>query len=327
MMKQKDNIIKIELPTPFPVGTVNVYLLEEEKLTLIDAGIKTEEAWKVFQESLKAKGYQVKDIEQIILTHQHPDHVGFLNWFSNDIPIYGHKSLEPWVFQNPIFVEQYEILYKNLLIEFGIQENIHKWLDKSTLDIKKYSPKGKKLTGYLKEGDILPYASEWEVIETPGHSRSQLMFYNRKKKIAFGGDHILPNVPSNPYLEPTVDYPKSNPLLDYLQSLEKVLNYDIDLIYPGHGDPIRNIHRLILQRLEKQKKWASKVLKTMGEGPKTTFQVCDSFFPKTLYVLPDYIFSEIFCQLNYLELQGLVKQCKDKNGVIHWENIHALNYQ
>ena len=324
-MSLDHKVIRIELPTPFPIGPVNLFLLRADKLTLIDAGMKTKEAWNVFEEALRKEGYKVTDIEQVILTHQHPDHTGFLEWLPSDIPVYGHKLVEPWIYQDEEFVQQHNELYRNFLMEFGVSDDVmDTWLRKATAAIQVYSPKGQKLAGYLKEGDTLPYASDWEVIETPGHSLSQLMFYNRKEKVAFGGDHILPKVPSNPYLEPTIQNPKPTPLLDYLASLEKTLNYDIDLIYSGHGEPLSDIHSLIMERIQKQHKWALRVLQAMGEGKKTTLEVSAAFFPDMYEKAPDFIFSEVYGQLTYLEKEGYVELTKNEEGVLLWETTRVL---
>ena len=73
-----EKIMKMVLPTPFSVGDVNVYLVKGDSLTLVDAGVKTEVAWETFKQQLKEVGYEPRDIEQVVLTHHHPDHVGLL---------------------------------------------------------------------------------------------------------------------------------------------------------------------------------------------------------------------------------------------------------
>ena len=72
------DIAKIVLPTPFAVGDVNVYLVKGEELSLIDAGPQTEEAKQVLDRNLSELGYSISDIDQVVLTHHHPDHAGML---------------------------------------------------------------------------------------------------------------------------------------------------------------------------------------------------------------------------------------------------------
>src|SRR5437899_10446216 len=69
-------IVPISLPTPFYIGTVNVYLVAEDPITIIDTGPKTSEAIQALRTGLKDAGFGVADIRRIVLTHAHEDHCG-----------------------------------------------------------------------------------------------------------------------------------------------------------------------------------------------------------------------------------------------------------
>src|SRR5262245_49254100 len=69
-------IEKLVIPTPFPVGPINVYLIPDDPITLIDTGPKTEEAIPALRVQLRNLGFIFKDIRRIILTHTHEDHCG-----------------------------------------------------------------------------------------------------------------------------------------------------------------------------------------------------------------------------------------------------------
>ena len=71
-----DGVSRIEIPTPFPVGSVNCYLIEGSPLTLIDTGPKTTKSLATVKKELQNMSYQMSDIEQILLTHNHIDHIG-----------------------------------------------------------------------------------------------------------------------------------------------------------------------------------------------------------------------------------------------------------
>jgi glyoxylase-like metal-dependent hydrolase (beta-lactamase superfamily II) len=66
----------LTVPTPFPVGPVNVHLILRDPVTIVDSGPLTDSAWEVLVAGLAAHGLAVADVEQILLTHGHHDHYG-----------------------------------------------------------------------------------------------------------------------------------------------------------------------------------------------------------------------------------------------------------
>src|SRR5690349_21312435 len=71
-------IHRLAIPTPFAVGRVNVYLIEDEPLTLVDAGPNSGSSLDELQRQLAAHGHRIEDIGLVILTHQHIDHLGLV---------------------------------------------------------------------------------------------------------------------------------------------------------------------------------------------------------------------------------------------------------
>ena len=66
------------VPTPFAVGRVNCYLIEDEPLTLIDTGPNSGKSLDELEQALAAHGRTIEELELIVLTHQHMDHLGLL---------------------------------------------------------------------------------------------------------------------------------------------------------------------------------------------------------------------------------------------------------
>ena len=73
-----EHLHAIELPTPFPVGPITVYLADApgEPLTLIDTGPRTAKAHTALEKALALQGYRSADLAQIVITHAHVDHYG-----------------------------------------------------------------------------------------------------------------------------------------------------------------------------------------------------------------------------------------------------------
>src|SRR5690348_16217008 len=69
--------ITVPLPIPFATRVVNAYLLPGDPITIVDPGAVWEETDVELRAALGAHGLRPEDVEQIIVTHQHHDHVGF----------------------------------------------------------------------------------------------------------------------------------------------------------------------------------------------------------------------------------------------------------
>ncbi|MCP3032639.1 MBL fold metallo-hydrolase [Halobacillus sp. A1] len=301
MKTLKDTIHKLTIPTPYAVGDVHVYILEGEAVTLIDAGVKTEEAWESMKKQLLELNITPEDVEQVVLTHHHPDHMGLVENFPNVRRIAGHPKLKPWLERDSEFFDRYEQFFHDMYSEAGVpNEYFH--LLKGLRKPLKWTAEG-KLNLELLEGDSIPNHEEWRVIETPGHAQSHLSFFRHEDGALLGGDHLLFHISSNPLLEPPFqpNEPRPKPLIQYRQSMKKLLEYPITTVYPGHGKTFNGVEELIEKRILKQEERALKVKEMFVNGPLTAFQVCEQLFPKHITTQFGLTMSETIGQLDYLE--------------------------
>src|ERR1700754_550842 len=72
-------IHRIAIPTPFAVGRVNVYLIEGEPLTLVDAGPNSGTSLDELQRGIAVLGHSLEDIELVMHPRQHIDHLGLVS--------------------------------------------------------------------------------------------------------------------------------------------------------------------------------------------------------------------------------------------------------
>ncbi len=305
-MLKTENIHRLVLPTPFPVGDVNIYLVEGEALTLIDTGAKTEEAWEALKLQLKELGRVPEDIEQVILTHHHPDHAGLLDYLPESIPVIGHWKNDPWISRDETFFRTYEEFLLNLFQKSGIDPYFLKFIGKMNRSMK-YSC-NRKLTGFIAEGNEAPGLPGWSIYEVPGHAGSHIMLHNRETGVAIGGDVLLQHISSNPLIEPP--YPgeeeRSRPQLLYNDSLKKVAALRPEIVLPGHGRNVEKAASLVENRLKKQRDRALTIHGWLKEQPMTAFQICKKLFPTVFQKELGLTMSETIGQLDYLEDEGLI---------------------
>ncbi|MRH42320.1 MBL fold metallo-hydrolase [Aquibacillus halophilus] len=283
-----------------------MYLIRGESLTLVDAGVKTEQALNLLTKQLDDLGYKLADIEQIVLTHHHPDHIGLVGHFPNVHNIYGHRLNRPWLVRDEEFFKRYEAYFYELYQLSGTPKSYQSFL-KTLRSPLKFAGES-DLLEELVDGDRLPGHPEFKVIETPGHAQSHLAFYRETDGAFIGGDLLLSNSSSNPLLEPpeSVDQERPKPLLQYRNSLQKCLDYQIGEVYPGHGPIFSNFSELVAKRLEKQEQRARLAFGLFKGNDLTPFMLCQNLFPNHIEQQFGLTMSETMGQLDYLEDKGFI---------------------
>jgi glyoxylase-like metal-dependent hydrolase (beta-lactamase superfamily II) len=144
------------------------------------------------------------------------------------------------------------------------------------------------------DGDILDIGGlSLEIIHTPGHSPASICVYIRESKILFTGDHIL-GIGTT-----VVDAPEGD-MTQYIDSLQKLLSYDIRLICPGHGPLIkeaeRKIHELIAHRQERE----LQVLACLRQGRKNLARLVSEIYPELDYRLLELARRQVMAHLRKL---------------------------
>lgn len=300
-------ISQLTIPTPFAVGDVHVYLLKGDTLSLTDAGVKTKEGWEALKIQLNELGYRPNDVEQIILTHHHPDHTGLIEGFPRAETIAAHENVDLWLRQDAEFFARYEHFFETFLTACGVPVD----LMPSTSELQgsiKFTGKG-RLTHKLEEGDSLPGHEDWKVIETKGHAQTHLSFLRSSDGAFIGGDHLLHHISPNPLLEPPIrDEARPKPMLQYRANLIKCRSLGIQTVYPGHGAIFSDVDRIVPLRLSRQEERANKVYQLLLTHPQTPFELCKQIFPKQYEQQLSLTMSETIGQLDYLENEGLARK-------------------
>ncbi len=76
--RARDRIHRLEFDVPWPPKHVAAYLLEGEETILFDAGAPDETGEAELREGLAEVGYEPEDIDHVVVTHVHSDHIGQL---------------------------------------------------------------------------------------------------------------------------------------------------------------------------------------------------------------------------------------------------------
>ncbi len=302
MAEWKDGIAKLTFPTPFPVGDVNAYLIQGDRLTLVDAGTKTEGSWESFKSQLADLKLRPEDIEQVILTHDHPDHVGMLDYFSPELEVHGHPLNERWISRTEEFEQAHREFYEKFFAQAAIPEQYFA----PSMNVMRKTlvfSCNRSLTGTIVENDVPPALPGWRVIETPGHAQSHIALLREKDGTMIAGDTILAGISPNPLLEPPLpgETERPKPLVQYNASLKKLQEYPIGLVYTGHGTEITELQSLIEKRIARQHDRALQVMGMLEGRGLTVFEICKRLFPTVYERELNLTISETVGQLDYLQ--------------------------
>jgi len=299
------DVFRIEIPVPFGVKYVNAYLIDSGVLCLIDPGPKTDEAFNVLDRALRKLGVSLEDVERLIFTHRHVDHVGMGNRIKmiSNAETYIHET-EKNAASN--FYEEFDKTMESVLTpvaEAGVPKHILEKMPEYYGIIKEVC-EPVEIDKALKDGDTLDFGGiSLSVVHCPGHSIGSICLYENERRLLFTGDHILKEITPNPFASGLSEHATLKRYLDSLKKVEKIL---VETGLPGHGDLIYDLPsvvRNLYAHHEARKKLVAEILKA---GPKTPYEVSKEVFGN----LP---ISETF--LGLAEAAGHLEELSGENRV------------
>lgn len=309
----------LSLPTPFPVGPVNVYLAEGDPLTLVDTGPRYDPAREALENGLGQHGYRVVDLGRIVLTHAHADHCGLAAELAraSGAEVRTHAANESRLSDDGDL--QRLTFYVRVMRWSGVPLKTMMKLAKMRRGLSRYT---EPLTpdGTLADGDRLQLGGEdWQVLHMPGHSGGLICLYQPRRRLLISSDHLLRDVSSNPVVDPPSPGETERPrrLVEYLGQLRRVTELDVALALPGHGPPILDHRAVIEARLAFHEERARRVLQTLDGETHTAHEIANAMFPDLDPVNTFLAISEVIGHLQWLEVEGRVTHT-ERWGVARW---------
>ena len=181
----------------------HAYLLRSDyKNVLIDSGV--DKNFTDLRQSLLLIGIKIRDIDIVINTHEHFDHIGANRYFQEHALIAAHRFAAVKISTQDKYVTLYE---SGDLNEPALR--VHLWLEnRFRFDLGNFS---------------------LEVIHTPGHTSGSICLYELNSKILFTGDTLFAGGALSYIAE-------SGSVGDYIYSISHLTTRKINAIYPGHGN-------------------------------------------------------------------------------------------
>ena len=315
-------IHRLAIPTPFAVGRVNVYLIEDEPLTLVDAGPNSGSSLDELQRQLEAHGHRIEDIGLVILTHQHIDHLGLVEILVEhsgaEVAALGAAAERLAAFGED--AEREDQFAVEVMLRNGIPEDVTVALRSVSRSFRGWGSHV-AVTRPLEDGGTLELGDRrLQVLHRPGHSPSDTVFWDEERKILLAADHLLPKISSNPLLARPLDGSGERPqaLVTYIESLKKTREMPAEIVLPGHGEPITDHAELIDSRFAGYERRKEKLHRLIAERPRNAYELAQALWGNVAVTQAFLTLSEVIGHTDLLVNEGRVREVED-GSVIRYE--------
>ena len=315
-------IHRLAIPTPFAVGRVNVYLIEDGPLTLVDAGPNSGTSFDELGRGLRALGRSLEDIELVILTHQHIDHLGLVGLVASHsgADVAAIDAAVPYVERFTEEAQADDDFARDVMLRHGIPDDVVSALQSVSRAFRGWGARA-DVTRVLRDGELLELRDRaLRVCFRPGHSPSDTVFLDSERKILIAADHLLAHISSNPLITRPRDGTEGRPqaLVAYLESLRRTREMDVDLVLPGHGDPITDHRSLIDERFALHRRRADKLHGLIAERPRSAYELAQALWGNIAVTQAYLTLSEVLGHTDILLNEGRVREVEE-GGVVRFE--------
>ncbi|MDZ7746037.1 MAG: MBL fold metallo-hydrolase [Halobacteriales archaeon] len=317
--QRTQSIHRVEFPVDWPPGHVACHLLGGAEPVLVDAGIPTTEKSEMpaderLEAGLESAGYELSDIEHLVLTHPHVDHIGQVQTVldAGDPTIYAPASVRERFTQDATALGE------------RVRENAATvGLTGDTLDNEVESA----VESLKRNRRLLPLEAvdEWitpgaveighhsgTAIHTPGHQADHLAYL-----LEFDGDSIL--LSGDTVMEPFravlihdgMDDGHTEAFEASFTALDRLEPHDPDRIFSGHGQPHERFDEILERDRRRLHKRLDAIEELVADGFETMPEVASELARGRK---PRYIFAETISGLAHLDQTGRIES-QVRNGV------------
>jgi glyoxylase-like metal-dependent hydrolase (beta-lactamase superfamily II) len=314
-------IHRLAIPTPFAVGRVNVYLIEDEPLTLVDAGPNSGTSFDELQRGIAGLGHGLEDIGLVIVTHQHIDHLGLVSLVASHsgAQVAAIDVAVPYMENFSDEAQADDDYASDIMLRNGISEDVVAVLQSVSRAFRAWGARV-EVTRPLHDGEALGLRDRTlHVHHRPGHSPTDTVFHDRERRILIAADHLLGHISSNPLItRPRDGSGRPQALVQYLESLAATREMEVDLVLPGHGDPITDHRALIDQRFELHRRRADKIHRLIAERPRSAYEIAQALWGNIAVTQAYLTLSEVLGHVDLLVNDGRVQEV-EREGVAIFE--------
>lgn len=264
------------IPVPLPNNSLRyvfVYAFETDAgAYIVDAGWNTDEAYAALDAGLAHAGYSMGDVRGVLVTHIHPDHYGLASRV--------REASGAWIALHPADAALIRARYDDpsellervsvMMRRFGAPADEVATLSRAAMPVMPFVTSAQPDV-LFEDGDH-PELPGWDLtaIWTPGHSPGHLCFWEPRHQLMLSGDHVLPRITPNIPFHPQAG---SDPLGDFLRSLDRLREYEPDEVLPAHEHRFVGLHARLDQLRAHHEARFNEVLSAIKDGITTAWGI------------------------------------------------------
>jgi glyoxylase-like metal-dependent hydrolase (beta-lactamase superfamily II) len=294
-----------------PIGWTQTYLLESsDGPYLVDTGWNHDDAWADLVSGLVTCGTSVEEVQGVLVTHHHPDHLGLVGrvreasgcWvgmhdadtdlvkrhraiLADDPEVFDKDTAEKLLEAGAGQCDVDEVQTASRRVSMPMPELPDRALDTSTLRL----------------GD-----RRVDLVHTPGHTPGHLCL--RVDGRLLTGDHLLKTISSHVGLY-GFEEPSGDPLGDFFSSLRLLTGAEPTEVLPAHRGRFTGVDARVGELLEHHEERFADIRAALSDGPATPWALCRAMtWNRPWDELPRLMLraalAETMAHVRHLELQG-----------------------
>ena len=265
-----------QLRIPFPEGIdrfTNAYVIEGNRGSiLVDCGWDSSEAVWAFREELRAERLSFEDINWIVVTHVHPDHLGLAAKLRElcGAKVIMHRADAELIHSRYVDFAAVGEATEQALLSYGVPPEDAAGMREASAWAAQFVT-AIEPDVLVEDGDAVSNGTfQLEVLHTPGHTPGHICLYDPRKRRLFSGDVVLFDAVPQVGLHPQSG---NDPAGDYMESLDYLGQKPVSFVFPGHGPVFNSLGIRTEEILRLLGARQQQILGVLEEGLKTAYEV------------------------------------------------------
>ena len=326
-MSTIDEIHRIEVPVPY-LGSMNLWLLPGDPLTLVDTGPNRRDAHEALETGLAVHGIAVEDIELLLLTHHHLDHTGLAAMIRerSGARIAATAAVAAWGRDYTSRIRRERAFTEQLLRDHGVPDRVAEAMEPFFEHIVRESHPFDTDRELAADDVVGAGGRRLRVVTRPGHSTTDTLFVDETTGEAFVGDHLLAEITSGAELTP-LEPPaegRRRALVDFLDALRATERMELTTCYTGHGPTVADHRGLIAARFAFHEARLTAIADQVAGGCRTAFEIARRVWSDE--VAEDQAVLAIWEVVGHLDVlvdRGVVASSVTDTGALHYDTMTA----